>query len=96
MVKEETHLRSLEDVFNAFLVKVWWKFRAGNSLWANFMLKNICGIVHPLQIKENHNDSPTWRRMLAVRHIAELNIVWLVKGGFAHFWHDNWLGYCPV
>ena len=47
--KEEGGLgfRSLDDVFNVFSIKLWWRFRQNASLWANFMMAKYCSNEHP-------------------------------------------------
>nr|XP_027075880.1 uncharacterized protein LOC113699725 [Coffea arabica] len=35
-------LRGLKEVYDSFLIKLWWKFRQQQSLWAEFMSRKYC------------------------------------------------------
>ncbi|XP_027067488.1 uncharacterized protein [Coffea arabica] len=84
--------RRLREVYSAFSCKLWWSFRAGSSLWAEFMRAKYCKGLHPGQVEMRPHDSPAWRRMLNISRQVELSMVWLVNGGTCNFWFDNWMG----
>ncbi|CAH9079751.1 unnamed protein product [Cuscuta europaea] len=60
-------IRSLTDLEKAFILKLWWKWKTGDSLWARF-----------IQARYNRNenmipkvaDSPVWRRICCVHEMA--------------------------
>ena len=58
--------RKLRDVYSAFSCKLWWNFRTGMSLWAEFMRAKYCRGLHPCQVELRWFDSLTWRRMLNI------------------------------
>ncbi|XP_027060834.1 uncharacterized protein [Coffea arabica] len=84
--------RRLWDVYEAFSCKLWWNFRTGTSLWADYIRAKYCRGLHPCQVELRSSDSPTWRRMLNISRQVEVGMVWMVNGGTCHFWYDNWLG----
>lgn len=85
-------LRSLRHVLDAFSLKLWWKFRLGQSLWAEFMHLKYNANLHPCYSKACPGQSATWRRLLDGQVVAERYIRWVVGSGNSSFWHDNWLG----
>ena len=88
--------RSLDAVFNAFSIKLWWRFRQNASLWANFMMATYCSNAYPGMVVRSEGASHTWRRMLHVRDIAEQHITFIIHSGDSNFWFDNWLGSGPL
>ncbi|XP_071929043.1 uncharacterized protein [Coffea arabica] len=84
--------RKLQDIYTAFLFKLWWNFRKGLSLWAEFMKAKYCRHLHPCQVEIKAMDSALWRRMVNVSRQVEFSTLWIVKDGACHFWYDNWLG----
>ncbi|XP_071905976.1 uncharacterized protein [Coffea arabica] len=81
----------LEDIYDAFSIKLWWRFRSLSSFWTIFMKAKFCAEVHPNLVHRDRG-SQTWRRMIAVRHIAEQHIGWIGRSNSSNFWFDNWLG----
>ncbi|XP_027156179.1 uncharacterized protein LOC113756908 [Coffea eugenioides] len=84
--------RQLRDVYTAFSLKLWWKFRRGDSLWAKFLLAKYCRHSHPCQVEYTAGASAIWKRLTNVSRHAELSMRWLVNSGTCDFWYDNWLG----
>ncbi|XP_027170927.1 uncharacterized protein LOC113770609 [Coffea eugenioides] len=84
--------RQLRDVYTAFSLKLWWKFRTGDSLWAKFLLAKYCRHSHPCQVEYNARASAIWKRLTYVSRHAELSMRWLVNSGTCDFWYDTWLG----
>ncbi|XP_071902759.1 uncharacterized protein [Coffea arabica] len=84
--------RKLQDIYAAFSFKLWWNFRKGLSLWADFMKAKYCRHLHPCQVEIKAMDSALWRRMINVSRQVELSMLWIAKDGACHFWYDNWLG----
>lgn len=89
--KEESGVgfRTLEDVYIAFSIKLWWRFRQGWSLLADFMRAKYCPQAHPCMVDLIPQSSHTWRHMFRVRDLAEKHIGWIVRMGDANFWLDN-------
>ncbi|XP_071926081.1 uncharacterized protein [Coffea arabica] len=87
--------RSFKDMAQAFAVKLWWRFRLGESIWAKFMhVKYIKGI-HPAEASVEWATG-TWRRLVAIRHMAEQNIRWSLGEGLVDFWKDRWVFHEPL
>ncbi|XP_071921800.1 uncharacterized protein [Coffea arabica] len=84
--------RKLQDIYTAFSFKLWWNFRKGLSLWAEFMKAKYCRHLHPCQVEIKAMDSALWRRMVNVSRQVEFSMLWIAKDGACHFWYDNWLG----
>nr|XP_018630702.1 uncharacterized protein LOC108947345 [Nicotiana tomentosiformis] len=57
-----TGFRKLEDIYNAFHAKQWWKFRSTQSLWAQFMKAKYCNGSNPVLINQQKEDSVIWTR----------------------------------
>ncbi|XP_071909708.1 uncharacterized protein [Coffea arabica] len=85
-------LRTLMGVHDSLSVKLWWKFRQQQSLWAEFMMGKYCVGQHPCFTDDSPLCSSTWKRMVAVQQVAEDNIGWVIRQGSMDFWHDNWMG----
>ncbi|XP_027152134.1 uncharacterized protein LOC113752202 [Coffea eugenioides] len=85
-------LRGLMQVYDSFSIKLWWKFRQQQSLWAKFMLQKYCAGQHPCLADIGHRGSQAWRRMVTMQRFGEENITWIVREGALDFWHDNWMG----
>ncbi|XP_027174537.1 uncharacterized protein LOC113774169 [Coffea eugenioides] len=50
--------RRLEDVYTAFSCKLWWSFRTGTSVWAEFLRAKYCRGIHPCQAQLTLTASP--------------------------------------
>ena len=87
---------SLQHVFDAFSLKLWWNFRLRRSLWAEFMHLKYCPEVHHCYSDFSPGQSHTWRRMLHAQVVAEKHIRWSLGSGSSSFWHDNWLRIRPL
>ena len=83
--------RRLEDIHDAFSIKLWWNFQSLSSLWATFMKAKYCAQVHPNLVHRGRG-SQVWRRMMEVRQLAESHIGWIGRSGSSNFWFDNSLG----
>ena len=59
--------RSLETIIDAFSCKLWWLFRGGQSLWAQFMWGRYVGGLHPNQVAISPKFSASCTRMFGVR-----------------------------
>ncbi|XP_071923235.1 uncharacterized protein [Coffea arabica] len=80
-------------MYKAFSCKLWWNFRCGLSLWAQFLNAKYCKGFHPCQISVPTLGSATWKRILDIRGLAELFIGWSLHEGRCSFWYDNWTGH---
>ena len=89
-------IRSLQHVFDAFSLKLWWNFRLRQSLWAEFRHLKYCLEVYPYFSDFSPGHSHTWKRMVHVQVVAEKHICWSLDSGSSSFWHDNWLGMEPL
>ncbi|XP_071917289.1 uncharacterized protein [Coffea arabica] len=85
-------LRGLKQVYDSFSIKLWWKFRQQQSLWAKFMSQKYCAGHHPCLADIGHPGSQVWQRMVTMQRFGEDNISWVVREGALDFWHDNWMG----
>lgn len=43
-------IRRLKDTVEAFGVKMWWRFREQESLWAKYMAKKYCSVEFPMAL----------------------------------------------
>ncbi|EOY31736.1 Uncharacterized protein TCM_038852 [Theobroma cacao] len=84
-------IRSLNDVFEAFSMKLWWRFQTCTSLWTRFMRAKYCTGRIPRQIQLKLHDSQTWKRMLASCPVTKQHIKWQIGRGELVFWHDCWM-----
>lgn len=84
-------VRSLQNVFDAFSLKLWSNFRQRRSLWADFMHLKYCPDMHPCYSNFSSGQSHTWKRMMNAQVIAEKHIWWSLGSGSTSFWHDNWM-----
>nr|XP_027124765.1 uncharacterized protein LOC113741433 [Coffea arabica] len=88
--------RSLQTIVEAFSCKLWWMFRHGQSLWAQFMRARYFGPLHPNQGPFSVQLSATCKRMLSVRTTMELWLQWDLSREEVAFWWDNWSGLGPL
>ncbi|XP_073273383.1 uncharacterized protein [Primulina huaijiensis] len=88
--------RRLKDIVESFSIKLWFRFRQGSSLWAKFMQRKYCQLVHPSYVSSAGFISPTWRRLLKIRARAESGIRWRIGLGDVNFWDDIWCGDVPL
>ncbi|XP_073031340.1 uncharacterized protein [Primulina eburnea] len=88
--------RRLKDIVDSFSIKLWFRFRHGSSLWAKFMMRKYCQLVHPAYVSSAGFISPTWRRLLKIRPRAESGIRWRIGMGDVSFWDDIWCGDVPL
>ncbi|XP_075499181.1 uncharacterized protein LOC142537558 [Primulina tabacum] len=88
--------RRLKDIVDSFSIKLWFRFRQGSSLWAKFMMRKYCQLVHPAYVSSAGFISPTWRRLLKIRARAESGIRWRIGVGDVAFWGDIWCGDVPL
>ncbi|XP_075496426.1 uncharacterized protein LOC142533504 [Primulina tabacum] len=86
----------LKDIVESFSIKLWFRFRQGSSLWAKFMMRKYCQLVHPAYVSSAGFISPTWRRLLKIRARAESGIRWRIGMGDVTFWDDIWCGDVPL
>lgn len=82
-------VRSLANIIQAYSINLWWKFRTQTNLWSHFMKAKYCHSSHPTQSQSA--GSHIWRRMLAVRPIAEKDIHWHIGRALCSIWYDAWL-----
>ncbi|KAL0283412.1 UNVERIFIED_CONTAM: hypothetical protein Sradi_7229600 [Sesamum radiatum] len=89
-------VRRIQDVVQAFQLKLWWRFRIQNSLWSHFLLEKYCKGSHPVSAKPSYIASSNWKRMCRHRKEAENQIFWSIGKGKISFWLDNWIGEKPL
>lgn len=85
-------IRKFKEVLRTFTIKLWWRFREQNSLWARYLLAKYCSNSSPLMPGTSSRASPTWRRLAKARPFAQPYIRWLVGEGNFYFWDDIWIG----
>nr|XP_027120463.1 uncharacterized protein LOC113737428 [Coffea arabica] len=81
--------RSFKDMARAFAAKLWWRFRSGDSIWAEFMHVKYSTGCHPMEAS-SARPSPTWRRLEVIRLVVEPKIRWCIGEGLVDFWKDIW------
>ncbi|EOY06959.1 Uncharacterized protein TCM_021521 [Theobroma cacao] len=89
-------IRNLRDVFEAFSLKLWWRFQTCNSLWTKFLRTKYCLGRIPHFVQPKLHDSQVWKRMIVGRDVALQNIRWRIGKGELFFWHDCWMGDQPL
>ncbi|XP_075499936.1 uncharacterized protein LOC142538509 [Primulina tabacum] len=89
-------LWGLKDIVESFSIKLWFRFRQGSSLWAKFMMRKYCQLMHPTCVSSAGFISPTWRGLLQISPCAESGIRWRVGMGDVNFWDDIWCGDVPL
>ncbi|RAL45408.1 hypothetical protein DM860_013804 [Cuscuta australis] len=61
------NLKSLEDLQEAYSIKLWWKVQTDNTKWAKFMRIKY---LRQSDFKERIYDSPTWKRICRINTTA--------------------------
>ncbi|XP_042041283.1 uncharacterized protein LOC121786721 [Salvia splendens] len=89
-------IRKTKEVLRAFNIKLWWRFREQNSLWAKYMMAKYYSNSTPLTLRLPSRSSPTWRRLSRAWTLAQPHIRWLVGQGNIYFWDDIWVGNAPL
>ncbi|XP_012850055.1 PREDICTED: uncharacterized protein LOC105969825 [Erythranthe guttata] len=89
-------LRRLTDVIDAFTYKLWFRFRAQDSLWARFLRNKYCRNRFPGSSVVSSLYSTVWKRMCRVRERVQAQIFWRIGPGHVYFWHDHWFGDGPL
>ncbi|KAG6421540.1 hypothetical protein SASPL_118096 [Salvia splendens] len=89
-------IRKTKEVLRAFNIKLWWRFREQNSLWARYMMAKYCTNSTPLTLRLPSRSSPTWRRLSRAWPLAQPHMRWLVGQGDIYFWDDIWFGNSPL
>ena len=85
-------IRNFKEVLRAFTIKLWWRFREQNSLWARYLMSKYCSNSSPTTRGPTGRASPTWRRILRARPHAQPHIRWIIGKGSISFWDDIWIG----
>ncbi|EOY17515.1 Uncharacterized protein TCM_042331 [Theobroma cacao] len=89
-------IRNLKNVFDAFTLKLWWRFYTCDSLWTHFLKTKYCLGQIPQYVQPKLHDSSIWKRMIGGRDVAIQNIRWKIGKGELFFWHDCWMGDQPL
>ncbi|XP_042012183.1 uncharacterized protein LOC121760608 [Salvia splendens] len=55
-------------------------------------MAKYCHKASPLKSRASGRHSPTWKRLLKVRHQAHPHVRWVVGQGKIYFWDDIWIG----
>ncbi|GER51122.1 RNA-directed DNA polymerase (reversetranscriptase)-related family protein [Striga asiatica] len=88
--------RNVQDLVRTTEVKLWWRLRSTSNIWTNLILSKYCPRLHPMEVKRNPADSPTWKRLCSIRTTVDPWIHWLTGDGNISFWHDRWCQYSPL
>lgn len=83
-------LRNFKDISKSFGIKLWWRFRIQDSVWAKFLMNKYVGNKHPNDMHLSRG-SAIWRRMLKSKLAAEQNIFWIIGRGDINAVKDTWL-----
>lgn len=86
-------IQSLADSVEAFSLKMWWRFREQDSLWAQYMFQKYCSIT--LAYRSNRF-SPMWRRLFKVGDLCREQVRWVLGDGNISFWYDSWVSSSPL
>ncbi|XP_027184038.1 uncharacterized protein LOC113782345 [Coffea eugenioides] len=89
-------LRSLQSIFDAFSLKLWWSFCCNTSIWASFMHAKYLSDRLPCQADVVREQSGIWRRLVGVKSLADSHVRWVLGNGAVDFWHENWMGSGPL
>ncbi|EOY34747.1 Uncharacterized protein TCM_042327 [Theobroma cacao] len=89
-------IRRLNDVSDAFTMKLWWRFQTCDGLWTNFLKTKYCMGQIPHYVQSKLHDSQVWKRMVRGRDVAIQNTRWRIGKGNLFFWHDCWMGNKPL
>lgn len=84
-------LRNVQDVSNAFVIKLWWRFRENKSIWTSYMHTKYCKDTHPNDTQIPPKTSITWKRMVRTRTYIDSCIRWIVSDGEMDIFKDKWL-----
>lgn len=74
-------------------MKLWWKFRQKQTLWARFLFAKYCSNSHPVDATATSNSSNTWKRMIQVKNLVEPHVKWIVGNGNVDAYKDSWTSY---
>ncbi|XP_012843177.1 PREDICTED: uncharacterized protein LOC105963331 [Erythranthe guttata] len=89
-------LRRLTDVIDASTYKLWFRFRAQDSLWARFLQNKYSRNRFPGSSVVSSLYSTVWKRMCRVRKRVQAQIFWRIGPSHVYFWHDHWFGDGPL
>ncbi|XP_047942726.1 uncharacterized protein LOC125189497 [Salvia hispanica] len=89
-------IRSLADSVEAFSIKMWWRLRELDSLWAQCMYQKYCSYSFPLVLYISNRFSPTWRRLFKVGDICREQVRWVLGNGNISVWYDSWVLNSPL
>ncbi|EOY02236.1 Uncharacterized protein TCM_011923 [Theobroma cacao] len=89
-------IRRLTDMFDAFSLKLWWRFSTCEGLWTKFLKTKYCMGQIPHYVHPKLHDSQVWKRMVRGREVAIQNTRWRIGKGSLFFWHDCWMGDQPL
>ncbi|WRX14697.1 Reverse transcriptase domain - like 10 [Theobroma cacao] len=89
-------IRRLIDMFDAFSMKLWWRFQTCDGLWTKFLRTKYCMGQIPHYVRPKLHDSPVWKRMVKDREVVIQNTRWRIGKGNLFFWHDCWMGDQPL
>nr|XP_027088507.1 uncharacterized protein LOC113709854 [Coffea arabica] len=87
--------RSFRDMARAFSAKLWWRFRLGTSVWAEFMHAKYVNGCHPADAAPVR-PSAIWRRLQTISPMVEPSIRWCLGDGLVDFWKDRWVLHEPL
>lgn len=90
ILKVEWCIRKMQEVCQAFSIKLWFRFRENRSLWAKSLWTSYCKHLFPGKVPAKKTDSQVWRRMLKVATLDQANCFWLIGSGKCFFWEDEW------
>lgn len=85
--------KSIIDMANYFSIKLWWKFRLKNSLWANYMNMTYCGPKNPSCYFFKNGQSLIWHKLYKIMCLGECFVQYGLDKGNCFFWQDNLSGF---
>ena len=88
---------NLEYMNDALLTKWLWNIENSNGLWQKIIAKKYIKGKTLISVKQRHNDSQFWRKLLSLREVSFKYCMVVVGNGCkTSFWKNLWIGDCPL
>lgn len=84
-------VRNLDDLNEAFAMKLWWRFRTSTTLWANFVKFKYASKIHPIDCVYKVGVSFSCLRILRANYSIEANMKWIIGKGEFNFLKEYWV-----
>lgn len=84
-------IRHIDDISNTSVLKLWWRFRNQNLLWAKYMIAKYYRNCHPIEATISASSSRVWKNMLHYKDKAEEYMHWTLGNDLISVHKDCWL-----